>query len=61
MAIIGSKERQRKIVKIWNEIQEANHAMKYVIQLHRNKDQNNIKSLPWLLTEQQSNVVKEVI
>ena len=36
--------------KICNDIQEANHAMKYVIQFHRNVDQININSLPWMLT-----------
>ena len=35
--------------------------MKGVIQFHSNGDQINIKSLPWMLTEQQSNVVKEVM
>ena len=52
---------KEKIVKNFNGIQEANHAMKDVIQFHRNEDQINIKSLPWMLTEQQSNVVKEVM
>ena len=35
--------------------------MKYVTQFHRNRDQININSLPWMLTDQQSNVVKEVM
>ena len=35
--------------------------MKDVIQFHSNGDQININSLPWMLTEQQSNVVKEVM
>ena len=61
MVNIGSKERQRKNVKICNGIQESNHAMKDVIKLHSNRDQININSLPWMLLEQQSNVVKEVI
>ena len=41
--------------------QESNHAMKYVIQFHSNGDQFNINSIPWMLMEQQSNVVKEVM
>ena len=61
MVDIGSKEQQRKIVKICKVIQEGNHAMKGVIQFHRNKDQININSLPWMLMEQQSNVVNEVM
>ena len=52
---------KEKIVKICNDIKESNHAMKYVIQLHSSVDQININSLPWMLTEQQSNVVKEVM
>ena len=45
----------------FKEIQESNHAMKDAIQFHRNGDQINIKSIPWMLTEQQSNVFKEVM
>ena len=48
----------KQIVKICNHIQEANHAMQSVIWSNNHWDQNN---LPWLLTEQQSNGVKEVI
>ncbi len=48
--------------KFCNDIQEANHAMKYIIEhLNTDGDQINIRSLPWLLIEQQSNAVKEVI
>ena len=35
--------------------------MKDVIQFHIKRDQININSIPWMLTEQQSNVVKEVM
>ena len=35
--------------------------MKDIIQFHSNRDQININSLPWMLTKQQSNVVKEVM
>ena len=35
--------------------------MKEVIQIHRNWDQININSNPWMFTEQQRNVVKEVM
>jgi hypothetical protein len=48
---------KEKIVKICNEIWEANHAMQSVIQSNNDGDQNK---LPWLLTEQQRNGVKEV-
>ena len=52
---------KEKIVKFCKEIQEGNHAMKDDIQFHINKDQININSIPWMFTEQQSNVVKEVM
>ena len=53
--------RKNFVFKICNDIQEAIHAMKYVNQFHSNGDQININSLPWMLTEQQSNVVKQVM
>jgi len=60
--ILDGRRDKEKIVKICNDIQEANHAMKDVIEyLDNDGDQINISSLPWLLMEQQSNVVKEVI
>ena len=58
--ILDIQRDKEKNIKICNDIQEANHAMKYVIQLHSNKDQVNIKSLPSLLSEQEINFVKEV-
>jgi hypothetical protein len=48
-------------VKICNDIKEANHAMQSVIHSNSNADDQNISALPWLLTEQQSKDVKEVI
>ena len=60
--ILDGRRDKEKIVKICNDIQEANHAMKDVIEyLDNDGDEINISSLPWLLTEQQSNAVKEVI
>ena len=35
--------------------------MKDVIQFHTNGEQVNINTIPWMFTEQQSNVVKEVM
>ena len=49
--ILDLRSDKEKIVKLCNDIQEANHAMKYVIQFHRNRDQININSLPWMLTD----------
>jgi len=60
--ILDGRRDKEKNVKICNDIQEANHAMKDVIEyLDNDGDQINISSLPWLLTEQQSNAIKEVI
>ena len=50
-----------KIMKVYKDIQEGNHAMKYVIQFHSNIDNININSIPWMFMEQESNVVKEVM
>ena len=50
-----------KVVKSCKNIQESNHAMKDIIQFHSNRDQVNINSISWMFTEQQSNVVKEVM
>ena len=61
MVTTRSKEKKNKIVKVYKDIQEGNHAMKDVIQFHSNGDQININSIPWMFTEQKSNVVKEVM
>ena len=50
--ILDLRSDKEKFVKICDDIQEANHAMKDVIQLYRNEYQNNINSLPWLLMKQ---------
>ena len=49
--ILDGESEKERIVKICNDIQEANHAIKDVIQFHRIGDQININSLPWILTE----------
>jgi hypothetical protein len=56
--IIDGRRDKEKIVKNCNNIRESNHAMQSVIRSNNDGVQNN---LPWLLTEQQSNGVKEVI
>jgi hypothetical protein len=59
--IIDGIRDKEKFVKICNDIQEANHAMQSVIRYSNRLDgvldRNN---LPWFLTEQQINDVKEV-
>ena len=59
--LLELRREKDKIVKDCKDNQEVNHAMKYVIQFHSNGDQININSIPWMFTEQQSNVVKEVM
>ena len=56
--ILDLRSDKEKIVEIHKDIQEGNHVMKDVIQVHSNGDQININSLPWMLTEQKSNVVQ---
>ena len=52
---------KERIGKICSDIHEANHALQSVIiNSNGNGHEHNIR-LPWLLTEQQSNSVKEVI
>ena len=48
-------------MKVCKDIQESNHAMKDTIQFHTNEEQVNINSIPWMFTEQQRNVFKEVM
>ena len=59
--LLELRREKYKFVKVWKDIQESNHAKKYVIQFHTNREQVNINSIPWMFTEQQSNVVKEVM
>ena len=49
-----------KIGKICSDIAEANHALQSVIISNVGNRNRNI-SLPWLLMEQQSNAIKQVI
>ena len=59
--LLELRRNKDKIVKSCKYIQEGNHVIKYVIQFHSNRYQVNINSIPWMFTEQQSNVVKEVM
>jgi hypothetical protein len=49
--ILDGRSDKEKIVKICKDIQDSNHAMKDVIQIHSSGEQININSLPWMLTE----------
>ena len=59
--ILDGRRDKEKIVKICNDIHESNHALKNFIHSNSNRDQINISALPWLLMEQQSDAIKEVI
>ena len=59
--LLELRREKDKVVKVCKDIQESNHAMKDIIQFHTNGEQVNINSIPWMFTEQQSNVVKEVM
>ena len=52
---------RKKIAKICTDIHESNHALKVFIESNSNGDRINTSALPWLLTEQQSDALKEVI
>ena len=57
--LLELRREKDKVVKSCKEIQERNHAMKDIIQFHTNVVQVNINSIPWMFTEQESNVVKK--
>lgn len=52
---------KKKLAKICSDMHDSNHAMKNIIESNSNGDQINASALPWLLTEQQSNAIKEFI
>ena len=56
----GRRDREQ-IAKICTDIHESNHALKASIESNSNGDCINTSALPWLLTEQQSDALKEVI
>ena len=59
--ILDGRTDKERIGKICSDIHDANHALQSVI-INSNGDghEHNIR-LPWLLTKQQRNIVKEVI
>ena len=58
--ILDGRADKDKIGKICSDIVESNHTMQNVINSNAGEGHQNI-SLPWLLTVQQSNDIKEVI
>jgi hypothetical protein len=59
--ILDGRTDKERIGKIFCDIQEANHTLQSVIINSNGDGREQNTSLPWLLTEQQSNIVKEVI
>ena len=59
--ILDGRTDKERIGKICCDIREANHALQSVIINSNGDGREQNTSLPWLLTEQQSNIVKEVI
>ena len=58
--IDGAHDRD-KIDKICADIEKSNHAMKSLIDRSNNNGGRNYNNIPWLLTEQQRNDVKEIV
>ena len=59
--ILDGRTDKERIGNICFDIQEANHALQSVIINSNGDGHEQNTSLPWLLTEQQRNIVKEVI
>jgi hypothetical protein len=59
--ILDRSTNKERIGKICCDIRESNHALQSVIINSNGDGAEQNTSLPWLLTEQQSNIVKEVI
>ena len=59
--MLDGRHDREHIAKNCTDIQESNHALKAFIESSRNEDRINTSALPWLLMEQQSDALKEVI
>jgi hypothetical protein len=59
--ILDGRHDKEKLGKICSDIHDSNHPMKNIIESNSNREWINASALPWLLTEQQSNAIKEVI
>ena len=59
--MLDGRHDREKIAKICTDIHESNHALKAFIESNSNGDRINTSALPWLLTEQKSDALKEVI
>ena len=59
--ILDARRDKDQIVKTCSDIEESNHAMKNGIRSNNNGDKIDTSALSWLLPEQQSNALKDVI
>lgn len=59
--ILDGRRDKEKLGKICSDIHDSNHTMKNIIESNRNGAHINASALHWLLAEQQSNAIKEVI
>ena len=59
--ILDGRTDKERIGNICCDIEEANHRLQSVIINSNGDGREHNTSLPWLLTEQQRNIVKEVI
>jgi hypothetical protein len=59
--ILDGRTNKERFGKICCDIQEANHALQSVIINSNGDGHEQNTSLPWLLMDQQRNIVKEVI
>ena len=49
------------MVKIWNDIDESNHALKFFLESNYNGNMINTSVIPWLLMQQQTDAIYEAI
>ena len=59
--ILDGRRDKNQIVKICSDIEESNRVMQNCIWSNNNGDQIDTSALSWLLSEQQSNAINEVI
>ena len=61
LKILDGRCDKEKLAKICRDIRDSHHVIKNIVESNRNGDYINASALPWLLMEQKSNEIKEVI
>lgn len=59
--ILDGRWDKAKLVKIRNDVDESNHALKFILESNRNRNRINTSAIPWLLTQQQTDAIYEAI